>query len=592
MTLFTGTSAGETITGTSGDDTIRGLGGDDILFGLEGADKLFGGDGDDVVNAGDGDDVLDGGIGADTMRGGLGDDTFYVDDSGDLAIESAGEGIDLVYSAINHRLRENVENLTLTGTAVRALGNAADNRLLGNASNNILDGLAGADVMRGGLGDDSYYVDNSGDQPIENADEGTDTVFSSISYRLGSNLENLNLLGSAVRGLGNALDNRIVGTSGSNDIDGGAGADVMRGGGGNDTYYVDDLGDRVIENSGEGTDTVRVTISGYTLSAEVERGVVAVSGSTGFSLTGNRLDNQLNGNTGRDFLFGAGGDDTISGRDGDDVLHGDAGNDHLIGGNGDDQLYDSAGADVMIGGAGDDFYQVDNAGDVVTENAGEGADEVNVFLGSYTLPDNVEIASAGNAITLTGNALANFLYGSAYGDTLSGLDGNDEVQGRAGSDSISGGTGDDALYGGIGNDTISGGDGDDYINGNSGADQLTGGTGHDVFRFQMADFNEPNLFDLILDFHSSQGPTRGADDDTLDLQLIDANSLVAGDQAFNYVGTAAFTGTAGELRADVTNSSRGLSYHLYGDMDGDGVADFQVTVHVIGTALYSDDIIF
>ena len=185
--------------------------------------------------------VLDGGAGVDTMRGGAGSDTYYVDQTGDVVTESANEGIDTVISTATYTLSANTENLTLGGTAaINGTGNGQSNVIQGNAGNNVLDGGAGADTMRGGAGDDSYYVDQTGDSIVENANEGVDTVNTLFSYTLGSNIENLTLLGtSAINGTGNSLNNTIQGNSGNNVLDGRTGADTLRGGAGNDVYYVD-----------------------------------------------------------------------------------------------------------------------------------------------------------------------------------------------------------------------------------------------------------------------------------------------------------------------------------------------------------------
>lgn len=93
------------------------------------------------------DNDIFGGKGADTMYGGLGDDIFVVDNQGDRVEEADDQGDDTVLAYINYRLGENVENLTLLGTATEAHGNALDNRISGNAQANILSGGAGADTF-------------------------------------------------------------------------------------------------------------------------------------------------------------------------------------------------------------------------------------------------------------------------------------------------------------------------------------------------------------------------------------------------------------------------------------------------------------
>ena len=119
------------------------------------------------------------------------------------------------------------------------------------------------------LGNDAYFVDNAGDQVIENPGEGNDTVFSTAHFRLSANMDNLVLQGSAdLQGYGNSLVNLIYGTTGRQSSSTAAGgADVMIGGAGNDAYFVDNASDFVFENPNEGADTVYSTAH-FRLAAE------------------------------------------------------------------------------------------------------------------------------------------------------------------------------------------------------------------------------------------------------------------------------------------------------------------------------------
>ncbi|WP_277622509.1 M10 family metallopeptidase C-terminal domain-containing protein [Sphingomonas telluris] len=218
-------------------------------------------------------------------------------------------------------------------TIENAVGGSGNDELLGNAYNNVLDGGAGGDTMKGGAGNDSYYVGNTYDKVYENSSAGADIVYSTMSYRLGANVEKLTLTGTAsINATGNSLNNVLVGNSGANNLDGAAGADTMSGGAGNDTYHVGNRFDQVIENAAAGADTVFSTIS-YTLSANVE--TLRLQGSAAIDASGNGLDNVLAGNSGANTLSGG------------------AGNDKLLGGKGTDQLWGGSGADEFAFGSAD-----------------------------------------------------------------------------------------------------------------------------------------------------------------------------------------------------------------------------------------------
>jgi Ca2+-binding RTX toxin-like protein len=396
-------------------------------------------------------------------------------------------------------------NDTLAGTnAAEALDGAGGNdqlsglggndTLTGGDGNDTLDGGTGNDNMAGGLGDDRYLVDSASDTIAEAAGAGSDTVQSTLSYVLSTNLEALVLLGSAsINGTGNADANSLTGNAGDNILDGKTGADTMTGGAGNDTYLVDSLGDQVTEGSGGGTDEIRSTIALTTQTAFVEN--YTFLGSTAVNFTGNSGANRITGTAAADTLNGNGGDDTLIGAAGADSLIGGAGNDtyvidsasdkigetgsdagdtvqaaiavdlslapftgienvtltgtgtinatgsgianRLVGNDGANVLDGKGGADTLEGGKGNDTYLVDSSADSVVEIAGGGTDTVKSTV-AYALADsnveNLSLLAGAGAISGTGNDLANAITGNESANLLDGGNGTDTLAGGLGND--------------------------------------------------------------------------------------------------------------------------------------------------------------
>lgn len=307
-----------------------------VFNGTANADYLFGTAGGDTLKGFGGNDYLDGKAGADLMIGSSGDDTYVVDDVHDVIVENASEGADIVYTGLSYTLGANLDNLWLTGTANSSgTGNALANVLFGNSGNNsiwgldgndFLDGKTGGDTLYGGFGDDGYVVDSYGDTVIEDSPAGgTDSIYTSVSFVLGYNLEYLFLTGTnTIDGTGNTLDNLLFGNdaqnhlsglAGNDYIDGHGGADIMTGGTGDDGYYVDNSADLVVENSGEGYDTVYASAT-FVLGANVEK--LSLQGANNINGTGNGLANVLSGNSGNNTLRALTGDDYLQGGAGAD----------------------------------------------------------------------------------------------------------------------------------------------------------------------------------------------------------------------------------------------------------------------------------
>lgn len=335
---------------------------------------------------------------------------------------SAKDSGNLVVSDV-FKLTFAVQNLTVNGTTgVDTLyggsgndtitGQGGNDTLYGQSGNDSLDGGTGNDSMYGGKGDDTYTVDSATDVINENANEGTDTVKSSVTLTLtNANVENLTLTGtSAINGTGNSLNNMLIGNSGNNTLTGGAGDDwldgaagtnTLVGGIGNDTYVLSVSTNTITELANEGTDTVQSAIT-YTLGATSNLENLTLTGTSAINATGNSLNNTLIGNSG---------------------------NNTLTGGTGDDWLDGAAGTNTLVGGTGNDTYVLSVSTNTLTEAANEGADSVQSAV-TYTLGNNLEnlTLTGTTAINGTGNTLANILKGNSTNNTLTGGTGNDTYQ--------------------------------------------------------------------------------------------------------------------------------------------------------------------
>ena len=526
---------------------LRGNGGDDTFTFYAGSlnIQVYGGDGNDVFKGGgqiiSGD--IYGGAGNDTfngfhnesgtlpnLRGGTGDDVYRADPLAPANfIENAGEGIDTVEVSAgrNYTLPANIENLTV-GAFSKSLTGAAT--LTGNTLNNVIRGYDNAETLNGLAGNDTLYGGAGGDT--------------------------------------------LNGGGGNDILDGQTGHDTMTGGANNDTYYVDNAGDAVIEASGGGTDLLRTKVD-YTLPAYVENGMVDNPG--GVHLTGNDGNNVLTGGAGIDFLLGMGGNDTLKGGD---------------------------GPDAMAGGAGDDAFYVDDEFDLVSENLNEGVDTIYLNLVFtfdpftppppgpvyYQIDANVEnmVVTTFAVVDAFGNPYPpGLVFGNALNNVITDNNDSRTISGAAGEDTIYGNGGNDYLIGGDGLDTIVGGSGDDSIVGDGNGvaspygDTLTGGAGADSFWYYTASESAPFItrVDHITDFETGS--------DTIHLND-DADLNTGGTQDWTVVASP--TGAAGQLWIDDSDSANG-NYVVFGDNNGDGLADLMIQLHAVSGFSASDIIL-
>ncbi len=632
-----GTSGDDLIAGLSGRDVLRGLSGDDVLAGnafpeppelnnSAARDTLFGGEGDDTLSGqvgndqmaggtgsdtlfgGAGRDRLNGGSGADVAEGGLSNDTYIVDTAADIIREAAGGGQDAVRSnATDYTLNSNVgeddiERLMLTEAAgaAGATGNAQDNTLIGNSADNslagsdgddVLSGRTGSDTLVGGSGDDSFWVDTATDVAIEQAGEGDDFVRSEAAdYTLGTNIEELFIVESAGNaiGAGNDSDNSIRGNTFANTLDGGegndrldgrGGADTMIGGSGNDRFYVDDLGDSMVENAGGGNDRAEISVDGYQMADSIETIIIARDDQDR-SLFGSDSDERINGNSGRDLDYGRSGNDFLSGALGDDTL---------FGGDGDDEVYGRHGADVMYGGTGNDTLggAVDDEVDLLY--GGDGDDRLNLRLddngfggsgddlisvGSVGLTAGQTVDGGDGSDTLHisgGNPLpAGVVLIDVESVSFNGSDGNDSLVGSQVNDTITANSGIDVMEGGVGDDTLHGGDGDDtaVFSGSRSDYVITAGTGS----LTVTDGSGTDGQDLVIDVEILQFA-----DGTIDLgepvRLLDSGTLLGTFASIQAGVDAAASGQTLEIAEGTYSESVTLDVAL----DIVGIGDVTVT---------------
>jgi Ca2+-binding RTX toxin-like protein len=504
----------------------------------------------DVFAGTAGDDYVEGKGGLDILLGGAGSDTLG------YASSNAGVTVDLAPGLLGHITQAS------GGDATGDIVTADFENLVGSNYNDTLKGTSGANVLAGLAGNDSLYGRNGNDRLIGGAgadllDGGTGVDIADYSASAAALALVANAAGGWSGSGGDAQGDTLVsietitGTTGDDTIDGsastvalnfdgGGGNDTVIGGAGDDTFVVgagvnnlsggagDDIfaitdaffegasndpenpTDRGSIDGGEGDNTL--DFSGMSVGVELtvtdqppddaigafaaatapktEYGLIAALDAVALTQGAPVLGNALNARF-TDL------NDTFSGGNLSEAVSGGGGNDLLEG---------KGGADRLDGGAGTDTAGYSHSSAAVTVDLSSSGAQ-----------------SGGDAAGDTLISIEN-LIGSGFNDMLTGSGAANDIRGGAGNDTISGGDGNDALWGGAGRDI------------------LTGGAFFDTFAFEAIS-DSPSSRDASLD--KIEDFMRGQD--SIDLFAIDADSSIAGDQAFDLIGSGAFSGL-GQLR--------------------------------------------
>lgn len=589
-----GNALNNTITGNAANNVLNGLAGSDLLIGEAGNDALNGGDGNDTLNGGLGNDILNGGIGNDTLiggwgidafAGGAGNDTYFVD-------QPIDSGLSIFSNAFNYVAQS--QNWTFTqGSWSVGLSDRTGDGIVDGISIQYNDPLSfksfslqftcdrlGKNLAAGTyLNTTSPAFGTSGTAGLDFSMNGSAGTNNTGSFSIQSLVINYS-------GATPVLQNLTATFSQLSITDTAPLTGTLN--------YAIQPAEQITELANQGVDLIVSPVS-YTLPANIENLTLTDAAING---TGNSVNN---------IIIGNGSSNTLNGGQGNDNLRGEAGADTLNGG---------LGADTMSGGIGDDTYVVDNTLDVVIEVTNREIDEV-VSSVSYVLPVNVEYLTLNGmtAVNGTGNIADNRLTGNAANNVLNGGLGADWMGGMAGNDTYVVDNANDMVFefaaqgtdtvlssisftlwpnienltltgtaaingtGNTLNNTITGNAAANILIGGAGKDTLTGGLGADRFHFGATGDTGINstTWDVITDFKSSE-------QDKIDLSAIDANVAAAGNQAFSFIGVAAFSGVnaTGQLRFDSTAKV------LYGSTDADNAAEFAIALNGVVTLTAAD----
>ena len=504
--IIIGSTANNTLSGNAGDDQIYGGNGNDTISGGDGLDKLFGEAGNDTINGNAGNDSIDGGAGNDTINGGAGIDTLTGGANADRFVFSSVADIG---TNANIALLETITDFQSGTDRIDLTAIDANTITNGNQTFNYIGGNAfsGTGAPNAANAGQLRYDTTNGVLEGDTNGDGT-ADFRMRVLPPGSFTPNaLPLLQST-----DFILPIAVSVSGGGNVNEG--------------------------NTGQtSTHTFTVTLDT----------AVTVDTTITWTVTG------TGGNAANAADFGG----TLP-----------SGTVVVLANN------NSATFNVVV--SGDLTVEQSETFQVTVSNPTQATQTTDTFIiGTGTATSTIVNDDVFNVIN--GNNNNNTLNGTANADQINGNGGNDTLNGNAGDDALNGGLGNDILNGGDGNDTLDGGTGTDVLNGgngndfmigSAGRDTFNGGAGVDTFKFNAAISEIGTLTagasvtnDVIQAFVSGSG-------DVIDLSLIDANTVLANDQAFTFIGNANFTG-AGQLRY--------ANGQLQGNVDANNTADFTIT---------------
>ncbi|HEX8585013.1 MAG TPA: calcium-binding protein [Allosphingosinicella sp.] len=558
-----------TIATGSGNDLVRAVSFDDIITTGAGNDVIYA-----PTLAGGGGVRIDGGAGVDTVYGVNWSDMdrgvqVYLNGAGGFG--TAGRYITGVESLIDFTATAFDDTVDLHSSGLYSnrvsTGGGVDEVIVYGGTTAATTGLqqldlgntgTGFDLIRGryqAVTEQMVYTQTGrhGELTIAGQVRGEFDGMTRVFLQFGSGNDIADNRGSngliELLAWGGAGDDIIYGSSLGDELQGGIGNDQLVGGAGDDYYGVDSLGDMVVELPGEGLDWVQTSVGSrtdyegmYVLPDNVENLIGIKSSAQG--VYGNALNNLVR--------LGGGGDLIVMWDGGVDKVEAGGGNDYIF--------YGAA------------FTNAD------ANDGGEGKDTL-ALLGNYNIvfDDNDIYSIEQLALYSSGNAAApnNYTFSiTSYGTVRPGSGFQVLAQSLMANETLtfSGVSETNARYdirGGRGNDTITTGNGDDMLRGGLGADTLRGGAGRDTFDYYDVAESTQTSRDKILDFQLGE---------KINLGGIDADGNAAnGDSRFTFIGSAAFSGTAPQLRV-YQDTSAANTWIVEGDTNGDHNADFSLVV--------------